>query len=52
MWEMETGGKKIEKRLDSFWGPKEWMSEITNVITLQRKWIPSNHNLHIIDWET
>lgn len=50
----EGGGKerKIEKRLDGFWGPKIWLEEIRNVVTMEERKIPSDHKIHILDWET
>jgi hypothetical protein len=35
-WEHERRGMKVEKRLNSFWGPKTWLEEIRNVKTLQK----------------
>lgn len=52
-WGKEKGEKtaKVEKRLDSFWGKPEWSERVTNTVTIQKRWIPSDHLTHIIDLE-
>jgi len=49
-WESDT--EDLSKRLDSFWGAKRWIPQISKVQTLGEHWMRSDHRVVIIDWET
>jgi len=49
-WESDT--EELSKRLDSFWGNKKWLSQISRVQTLGEHWLRSDHRTVTIDWET